>query len=333
MNTAVRKVVLVVDDEEGTRESLKMILKNHYTVITASSAEEAIDILKTGEPIDVIFSDIIMCKMSGIDFLEQIRTLGTDAEVVMMSAYPTTHTTIAAMHLGAMDFLIKPFRVEEILDITNKAYEKKKAMNRVSERIKELNLEVEKSYSGTMKALLSALQLHDSYLHNHSQRVSEMMGDFAKFLDFEESFTERIKMISMFHDIGKISLPQEFLKKGDDLSEEELEQIKLYPILGYKVLQTIEPIQDVLDILLYHNERFDGMGYPAGLKGEEIPLAARMLTIVDEYDTMINPRPYKRCLTKEKAFDMLKKRAGRQFDPDLIQQFILFHSEVNAAQS
>ena len=333
MNKKVRKVVLVVDDEEGTRESVKMILKNYYTVITASSAEEALDILKTGEPIDVIFSDIIMCKMNGIDFLQQIKTLKVNAEVVMMSAYPTTNTTIAAMHLGALDFLVKPFRVEDILQVTNRAYDKKRAVMRVNERIQELNHEVEKSYSGSVKSLMTALELHDSYLFHHCQRVADMMCEFAKYLELEEPLAEKLKMISMFHDIGKISFPQDILKKGEDLTEEEKEQLKLYPILGYKVLQTVEPLQDVLDILLYHHERFDGMGYPAGLKGEEIPLPARMLAIVDEFDMLTNPRPYKVGLAKEKAYENIKRRGGRQFDPDLVQQFVLFSAQTNVVQS
>ncbi|MBI1882912.1 MAG: response regulator [Chlamydiae bacterium] len=324
-----QKTVLVVDDEESIRESLKMILADRYKILTASSAENALQFLQqNSQDVDVIFSDILMLQMNGIQLLEAIKKSHPNSETIIMTAYPTLDTTLAALKLGASDYILKPFAVDEILEATRRAVERKKTVVRNQEKIRELTTAIQRNYEGTTRALISAINARDQYTGGHSNRVSKMMGRFAKFLNLDPEVSEKLEVISYLHDIGKIGVSQEILNKTEELTPEEYEEVKLHPFIGYKILQPVDFLNDCLDVMLYHQERFDGKGYPAGLKDYEIPLGARMLGIVDAYDAMTSTRPYRKKLTQETAFRELKAEAGSQFDPELVESFIKMVSQV-----
>ena len=318
-----QKTVLVVDDENGIRESMKMILKDRYRVLTAESAEEALDYMKKNPfDVDVIFSDIIMCQMNGIQFLENLKKMQPHSETVLMTAYPTLDTTLSALRLGAADYIVKPFGVDEILDATRRALERKKAIIRHQEKIKELTAEIQKNYEGTIKALISAIDARDKYTAGHSHRASKYMAEFARFLNLDEELVEKLEIISYLHDVGKIGIAENILNKPSALTDEEYEEIKLHPFIGYKILQSVEFLKDHLDVVLYHQERYDGTGYPAGLKNKEIPFAARMLAVVDAFDAMTSTRPFRQKMKVEAAIQELRANMGKQFDPDLTESFL-----------
>lgn len=327
----LQKTVLVVDDEKGIRESLKMILKDRYRILTSESAEAALELLqKTTDEIDVVFSDILMCQMNGIQFLESLKKVYPTAEAILMTAYPTMDTTLAALRLGASDYIVKPFGVDEILEATRRAIDRKKTVQRNVDKIKQLSSEIQKNYEGTTRALISALNARDQYTGGHSYRVSKYMEQFARFLNLNEELVHKLEVISYLHDVGKIGVSEKILSKPSQLNSEEYEEIKLHPFIGYKILQSVEFLKDVLDVMLYHQERFDGRGYPAGLRDYEIPLGARMLSIVDAYDAMTSTRPYRQKFSKEVAIQELRSYAGTQFDPDLVESFIKMVSQSEA---
>lgn len=318
-----QKTVLVVDDENGIRESMKMILKDRYRVLTAESAEEALDYLKKNPfDVDVIFSDIIMCQMNGIQFLENLKKIQPHSETVLMTAYPTLDTTLSALRLGAADYIVKPFGVDEILEATRRALDRKKAIIRHQEKIKELTAEIQKNYDGTIKALISAIDARDKYTAGHSHRASKYMAEFARFLNLDEELVEKLEVISYLHDVGKIGIAESILNKPSALTDEEYEEIKLHPFIGYKILQSVDFLKDHLDVVLYHQERYDGTGYPAGLKNKEIPFAARMLAVVDAFDAMTSTRPFRQKMKVEAAVQELRANIGKQFDPDLTEAFL-----------
>ncbi|MBI1871621.1 MAG: response regulator [Chlamydiae bacterium] len=320
---SLRKTILVVDDEEGIRKSLDMILKEHYRVFTTPSAEQALQLLQTNlKNVDVIFSDILMCQMTGIQFLENVKKFCPTAQVILITGYPTIDTTVAALRLGASDYILKPFTVDEILKATRRALERKRTYQKNQEKIQELSEAIQRNYDGTIRALISAINIRDQYTAGHSYRVSKLMARFAKFLKIDSEIAEKLEIIGYLHDIGKIGIAQEILNKKSGLTSEEYEEIKLYPFIGYKILQSVDLLKDVLDILLYHQERFDGQGYPAGLRGREIPLGARMLAIVDAYDAMTSQRVYQEKQSSELSFKELREQGKSQFDPDLVESFI-----------
>jgi putative two-component system response regulator len=327
-----QKTILVVDDEKGIRESLKMILKDRYRVLSAESAEEALTLLESkSAEIDVIFSDIIMYQMNGIQFLETLKKHYPTAEAILMTAYPTMDTTLAALRLGASDYIVKPFGVDEILEATRRALGRKRTVVRNMEKIQELSHEIEKNYDGTTKALIAAINARDKYTGGHSHRVSKFMSSFAAYMNLDPELVQKFEIISYLHDIGKIGISENILNKPASLTPEEYEEIKLHPFIGYKILQPVEHLREVLDVMLYHQERFDGRGYPAGLKEYEIPLGARMLAVVDAYDAMTSTRPYRQKMNKEVAIQELRRHAGVQFDPELVEAFIKMISDESNA--
>jgi len=186
----------------------------------------------------------------------------------------------------------------------------------------ELYTRMRKMYLDTIRTLAAAIDAKDPYTHGHSDRVSKLAVQLARKMDFVETEIEYVEYAAILHDIGKIGIEDQILGKKDKLTDREYERIKEHPVIGAGIIESIEFLRGCSKTVMHHHERFDGKGYPAGLKGEEIPKLARLLGIVDAYDAMNSNRPYRIKLSAQNILSELENEAGKQFDPNMVKVFI-----------
>lgn len=314
--------VLVVDDQLGTRESLKMIMKDTYSVFTASSAEEAIRSLKQYE-VDLIFLDIKMPKESGIWLLKRITCYKDPAPpIVIMTAFPSSETAIAAFRNGAFDYIVKPFRSKDILAVAEKAHSRRTELSEKDRLVDNLRKAICENFFSTTEALLLAIDAKDSYTASHSKSVSKLFAFVAEKLNMHHSRIEVLQYCAFLHDIGKIGISDRILTKPGRLTEAEFSLIKLHPDVGYNILEPIDFLKNGLSVVRHHHERYDGKGYPEGLKGDEIPCEAAILSVIDAYDALTSDRPYRKKLPHDNALETIRKDTGTQFVPILTEKVI-----------
>jgi len=321
-----RGTILVVDDERGIRESLKMILKDKYKVVTFESPEE---VLKNSSiDVDVIFSDIKMLSMNGISFLKEIKSLKPEVEVIMITAYPSFSTTLEALRCGAFDYIVKPFNKDEILRVAERAIQKKIELIENERMMRDLTHSLQENYQATIDALILAIDAKDAYTARHSRRVSYLFGKVLRKIGFEEDKIDLLTHIAGLHDIGKIGISEYILRKPSSLTVKEYEEIKRHPLIGYKILKSMKFLKNGLSVVLYHHEKFNGQGYPEGLKGEEIPYEVRIFSIIDVYDALVTERCYRKRMSSREALQELESRGGKDFDPRLITLVVPILSKV-----
>lgn len=330
--------ILIADDEADIRELLGDFLEAEgYDCMLASDAYEALDLFKSNPDIDLVMSDIRMPGKTGLDLLGEIKDLDSDVMVVMISAVKDIESAISAMSKGAYDYVAKPFKLTEVGLIAKKALEKRELIlekkeyqksleNKVAERTKELNdayQKLDKTYIFTLRALVTALDTRDEETQGHSLRVVRYALRLAELMGITDK--QRLKVLeygSLLHDIGKIGIPDAILRKPGKLTDEEWAVMKTHPSVGYKILHRIEFLEEASQIVLHHHEKWDGTGYPEGLKGEDIPLGSRIFAVVDTVDAMTSERPYRDALTFEAASSELTKWTGKQFDSRVVDAFL-----------
>jgi putative nucleotidyltransferase with HDIG domain len=329
--------ILITDDEKDIRELLSDFLENEgYECLQAANAFEALEKFKTAADIDLLMSDIRMPGKTGLDLLEEVKKLDEDAMVVMISAVKDIESAIAAMSKGAYDYVAKPFKLNEVLFVANKAMEKRRLVQEnkeyqkqlekmVEERTGELKqalVELDRTYNFTLRAMVTALDTRDTETQGHSLRVVRFTLKLAELLGIVDKSTLKIyEYGALLHDIGKIGIPDAILRKPEQLDAGEWRIMKSHPTIGYNVLKRIKFLEDPAQIVLHHHEAFNGNGYPDGLSGANIPLGARIFHIADAIDAMTSDRPYKKALSFEAAAAELLKHSGDQFDPAIIAVF------------
>ena len=338
-----KEALLIVDDEDNLRESLALLLEPEYTVDTVSSVDNALVMIKNNK-YAVILTDIILPQKSGMELLKKIKILDSNAAVVMMTGFGAVETAVKAMKYGAYDYVTKPFKREELLLTLKNVCERRKlalenkmltekifGMNKElkmkveqrTKKLREINKILEKTYLKTIDALAKAIEAKDPYTHGHSERVTKYSLKLAKKLEIKKGDLEVIQRAGILHDIGKIGIEESILKKKGNLTSKEYEKLKMHPIIGAQIIGSIDYLQKEKEIIKYHHEKYDGTGYPNGLKGEAIPLAARILAVADAYDAMTSCRPYENLMSTEKAKKCLRENAGTQFDKKLVDIFLL----------
>ena len=337
------KRVLVVDDELSVREILSEGLASAgYQTFSAAGAAEAIELLEQ-ERVHLVLSDIEMPGGSGLELLERIKERDSELDVVMVTGVVDATTAINAIRQGASDYVTKPFNLDEVqivvertldkrrLVLENRAYQEhlEELVGRRTQEVIEKKHEVERlyedlqeSYESTLQALVTALDFRDNETQGHSYRVVQYAVLVAEALTVSAEELTWIRRGAILHDVGKIGIADSVLRKPGKLDPSEWEEMRKHPEMGYRMLRRIRFLEPALDIVLCHQERFDGSGYPRGLKGEEIPLGARIFAVVDTFDAMTSDRPYRAALSIDTARDEIRDWSGRQFDPRVVEAFL-----------
>ncbi|MFQ6082578.1 MAG: HD domain-containing phosphohydrolase [Candidatus Aminicenantia bacterium] len=333
-----KEKLLVVDDEEGIRNLLSDFLTvQGYECIPASSAQQALKILESEDNFSLVMTDIRMPGKSGIDLLKEIKNSYPDIGVIMISALRDVDLAIEAMNMGAFDYVTKPFKLQEVLANIERALEKRRLILENKEYQKNLEKMVEQrtaeleqtlkelrtSYEATLESFIIALDTRDTETQAHSQIVTKSTLTLAQLIGInDKEQLENIERGSLLHDIGKIGIPDSILKKPGKLSPEEWEIIKQHPVLGYKMIKGSKFLYRPAQLVLYHHEHFNGNGYPYGLKGNSIPIEARIFAVADALEALTSDRPYRKACSFKEAKEELIRFSGSQFDPEIIKAFL-----------
>lgn len=338
--------ILIVDDDQAIRDLLTEGLSDSgYRCDTACDGAEGL--LKVrADGFALVVSDIDMPEMDGVQFLQEVKKVRPDTEIIMLTGLVDVDTAIQSMRLGASDYLTKPFNLAEVRITVERALEKQRLVRdnreyqknleaRVAERTAELsrkNQEVEElfnrlksSYQTTLEALATAVDTRDTETLGHSLRVASYTVAVARRMGVTEPELTDLYRGALLHDVGKIGIPDSILRKPGKLTPEEWVEMRKHPEIGYRILQGIDFLEASRELVLSHQETYDGSGYPRGLKGKEIPLGARIFAVVDTLDAITSDRPYRKALTHQAAREEILKYSGTQFDPDVVKTFLGFH--------
>ncbi|HEV8430628.1 MAG TPA: HD domain-containing phosphohydrolase [Pyrinomonadaceae bacterium] len=326
--------ILIVDDEVEITEILADLLSEDYDCKRAGSAEEALARLREDE-FQLVISDITMPGMSGLDMIPHIKELSPDTVVVMISGMQTVESAIGALRLGAFDYLMKPFDLRQVEAVVKRALEhhelvvaKQRYENHLEELVEQRTTELDKAlnslegaYRSTLKALTAALETRDSETHGHSERVVSYSLRLGREYGLSSEEMKALEFGSLLHDIGKIGVPDSILRKPAKLTEEEWVRMREHPLHGQQILRGIEFLQGASRVVAQHHEKWDGTGYPLGLRNEEIDICARIFAVADAFDAITSDRVYRRGKPYEAAAQELDDWAGRQFDPKVVDAF------------
>lgn len=313
----VAPLILIVDDNVANTELLDAYLTAAgYRRDVAYDGEEALQKVEAEAP-DLILLDVMLPHVNGYEVCQRLKD-DPDTRlipIIMLTALQDLTDKIKGIEVGADEFLTKPFNKEELLTRVRSLL-----------KVKKLNDELD-SAKEIIMTLALALEASDPYLRGHSERVAEYGEMLAKKMGLPKREFENIKYAGVLHDIGKIGIDTGVLHKPKSLSHTEYEHIKTHPVISVKIVEPLRSIKPILPLILYNHEKYDGTGYPHGLKGDQIPLGARIIAIADSYDAMTSDRAYRTALTKEQAFLILQNGKGKHWDPVLVDTFIELMSE------
>jgi len=334
--------ILVVDDEAAICTLLsERLSREGYHCRCAFSGEEALKSLAEGT-YDLIISDLRMPGISGLEFLEEVRRNHPRSAFLMATGVDDVNTGVEAMKKGAGDYLVKPFQLEDIVSRVRQVLEKKRLEleveayrhhleDMVERRTRQLQAamkRIELTYDETLEALGAALDLRDDETAGHSRRVARYSLEIAKTMGCTSDQMKQIARGAYLHDIGKIGIPDSILLKGSKLTAEETALMQRHVRVGYELVSRIAFLAPAAAIVLTHHERFDGVGYPQGLREDEIPLGARIFAVADTLDAMTSDRPYRRALPFSAAQAEIIRESGRQFDPEIVRVFLSISEKV-----
>jgi putative nucleotidyltransferase with HDIG domain len=329
--------VLVVDDDPAVREVLTAILREEgYGVAQAPSADAALEMLQGQGRMPIVLSDLKMPEHDGQWLLDQILKRFPLAAVVMLTGYGDTENAVECLKRGACDYLLKPPRITELIRAIERAASRRRlAMARqryqegLERRVEEKTAQLSKAlagigeaYASTLAALVAALDAREHETSDHSQRVVRCTLAVAERMGVRGPELEDIGRGALLHDIGKIGVPDSILLKPGPLTPQEWAEMRRHPEIGWQILQAIAFLEVPAEIVLSHQERWDGLGYPRGLKGEQITIGARIFAIADTLDAMTSDRPYRKASSYADARAEIARCAGTQFDPRAVQAFI-----------
>jgi len=308
------ETILLVEDSEVLRQGLKSLLEQeNYTVITGGNGIEALEKLKTATP-DLILADILMPEMDGYALYEAIRSRPEWISIpfIFLTARRERKHILAGKRLGAEDYLLKPIAPDDLLTAIR---------SRLGRSQQLLLAQIKESYETSLIMLSNAIEVRDPYTRGHVERVMNYAQTIAEYLGWSAEEVNNLRFGSILHDIGKIHISEEILTKPGPLSDEEWIEMKKHPEVGAELVKDIHFLEFAVPVILYHHERWNGSGYPYGLKGEKIPIVARIVAIADSFDAMTTQRPYRKELSPEQAFNEVVSGSGIQYDPLIVETF------------
>lgn len=328
--------VLLVDDELAIPLMLReRLAAEGFECHIASSGKDGLAMIDQ-TPYAVVISDLRMPEISGLDLLERVRKQQPHAAFLIATGVSDLKVGIEAMKQGADDYIVKPFQLEAVLVSVRRALTKKhmeseieKYHLRLEEMVEQRSSQlqtamkrVELTYDETLEALGGALDLRDNETAGHSERVMRYCLEMAGRMNCSRDQVVHIARGAFLHDIGKIGIPDTILLKPAKLTSEERAVMETHARIGYELVSRIAFLAASAEIVLTHQERFDGTGYPQGLVGNEIPLGSRIFAVADTFDAMTSDRPYRKALSYSTARDEIEREAGRQFDPQVVRVFL-----------
>ena len=334
--------ILVVDDEVHVRSMIGATLERQgYDVQLASCGRDALEILEH-DAFDLVLTDIVMQDGNGITLLERIRGQQPHLPVVMVTAIHDISVAIDSMRRGAYDYLLKPFERQHLITTVQRALDHRQAMEQNqsyqqsleqvvqarTEMLRQAMEDLEHSYDVTLEALGDALDLKDSETEGHSKRVTAYTIALSRAMGVESAKIKVIARGAFLHDIGKMAIPDEILRKPGKLTPAEQEIMREHCARGYHILRKIPFLSESAEIVFSHQEHHDGSGYPNGLRAEEIPIGARIFAVADALDAITSDRPYRKARSFDAAREEILRCSGTQFDPTVVEVFLKIPNEL-----
>ncbi len=301
-------LVLVVEDEASNRLLLTRILEREgYRAVSVADGDSALRAIPEHDP-DLVLLDVTMPRMDGYEVCRRLRKDSRTATlpVILISGRTDLNDIVAGLDAGADDFVTKPFQQPELLARIRSAFRLRQAITRME------------TAHTVAAALANAVEAKDPMTEHHCQRLAHLAARVGTRAGLDTIDLEGVAYGALLHDVGKIGVPEAFLNKPGPLTEEEQTVMRRHPEIGERICRPLEASPTLLPIVRHHHEHWDGSGYPDGLRGEQTPLGARIVSLVDAFDAMTHDRPYRAALPVEQGLDELVRHAGRQFDPDLV---------------
>jgi putative two-component system response regulator len=330
--------VLIVDDEEVVCLVLQEALSDDFALAVVKSGEEAVPFIVSNPP-DILIVDKNLPGMSGLDLLKQAKELHPETEVIIITGYASLESSIEAMRLGAYDYVLKPFdNIGIVIEKVRRAGEKyeltierRQLMEQVLASNHELMAAQERltrAYLQTLTSMITALEARDSYTRGHSDRVASYTELIAKKMGLGGETLVNLVDGARLHDLGKMGIREDILNKKGKLTKEEYEHIQAHPDIGAEIIGQMDAYKHLVPMIRHHHERFDGSGYPSGLKGEQIPIEARIISVADTFDAMTSTRSYRSARTTGEAIRIIREVAGTQLDPAPVGAFLMAQANL-----
>jgi response regulator RpfG family c-di-GMP phosphodiesterase len=324
----VRKSVTLVDDEPYALDILVRAARSwDFDCQGASSAEEAIRLLEVN-PTPIVVTDLRMPGMGGVWLVQEVQRRWPGTSIIVVTAGQDEDGLAKCLYAGAHHYFLKPINFDEFrhaLDSTLRAYTLRRDEDRYRRRLEHAlqrqRRQLKTTFFSAIDSLVRTIEARDPYTSGHSRRVCRYAVGLGRRVNLDERRVKRLALAAKLHDIGKIGLPEGILNKPGALSPAEIGEVRDHPVVGERILAPIIRNREILAAIRHHHERLDGDGYPDGLRGDAIPLLARIITVADCFDALTTSRAYRAALTPAAALDILRSDAGRQFDPELVPAF------------
>jgi response regulator RpfG family c-di-GMP phosphodiesterase len=336
--------VMVVDDEKSVCRTIRTLLEaEQYDVETLGSAREAVAVMRERHgQFDVLLCDLMLDAESGFDLLREVRQLDDPPVCVVITGHPSVDNAVESLRSGAYDFVAKPIRRRELSAVMTRAAEYRRLTreNRryqirlediVRHKSRELSAaleEIKQSYNFTLEAMAGLLDAREHATGRHVVSVRDLAVVVGRKMGLSSIELQNLGRGALLHDMGKIAIPDSVLLKAEPLTDEEWQTMKTHPEIGYRILFSSSFLKEAAEIVYAHQERFDGTGYPRGLRGSDICLGARIFAVVDAYDAMRSDRPYRKKISQEAAVEEVLRGRGTQFDPKVVGAFMSCLREV-----
>lgn len=323
----IRKYKIIgVDDEEGILDSLRVLLEDtSYEFVGITNPVEAIERVRK-EHFDLMLLDFMMTPLHGDEVVEEIRKFNKELYILLLTGHKDLAPPLDTIkRLDIQGYCEKSDKFDQLLLLIESAIKSVKQMDeikRINEKLEDSKEQLEQAYLDMVQTLRYTVEAKDSYTRGHSDRVSEYSVLIGERLGLSEEQIKTLRIGGLFHDIGKIGIPDSILLKPAKLTDEEYSQIKNHPSIGAHILGSAAIFQDIIPIVKHHHERYDGNGYPSKLKGEEIPYLARIAAVADTFDAMTSRRSYRGPIEVEHVKEEIKRCEGTQFDPQIAEVFI-----------